>query len=313
MRKIILFILVVFSIGCATRVPITYEKPATFNMSDYRHLIVEPVIPYRLASSLHTSGPIIDLSENSEIVVYPGYQTFSERLVANYATEKISALLGDGSYFKLDLQESSLQAALQSQISFMEGEEYVFVKKDANDTNRYYLRQRVRLSITYQVLNLKDSKIVYRKTISDSLEQTYQLDNRVEPIIFAPPLLPLYEQLVDTIAVKIVDSLKPKVVRTTVALMENKPFSPNAEIAYEAAKEKVFTVAYILFKEIWENEQHVPSGYNSSLLAESLGDREQALAIMNSVYRFSFDKKALKQISRMESYKKESALAQSQY
>ena len=313
------FLLFLFiSVGCATRIPIQRLVGATHDMGAYRSLALMATEPYRYSPIERSIGAIADLSEQSPVIAYTGYQLFSERELASNITNRLEEALGRSGYFTLVLPKqaqaypSQHDAALWTHVSRMDIEEYLFAHKLADDRLAHLLRQRIALAITYEVIDSNTGAVIYRDTVHARDERTYAIDPDESPVLFAPPLLPLFKELADSVVESIARSLAPRRETFRVSLMSNKPALEAVSPAYKAAAAGDTVSAYHLFL-THANEGHIPSIYNAALLAESLGRREEAIIMMRRLGEEHGIERAIRQLRRMEQYRKEELRAQSQF
>lgn len=323
----ILIALSFLTIGCATKVPIQRLVSATHDMGSYRSLAVASVEPYRFSLIDRTMGQLPDLSGSSPVVAYPGYQLFTERSVATRATGRLVAGLDETGFFDLLLpgetdmygtdfvaiRDAGYAAFLRTKVSRMGVEEYLFAKKLADGTNSYQLRQKVEMALAIEVIDLESAQVVYQDTFQERDERNYTLDPEEGVVVFAPPLLPLFEQMADDAVSRTVRALAPRRVSVDIPLMKNKPLLPASEEAYVAASRGEWAAAYHRFLSAWEDTQHIPSGYNAALIVESFGRRDEAFALMQRIWELTGDRKAGKQMDRMKRYMEEQDRARSQY
>ena len=342
MKKSISYLLVlVFAamlMGCATHVPINYMVPADDNMSEFRDLAIASVDPYRFSLLYGPSTTVPDLSGTFPIRVYSGYQPFSERLLANHATGTLFESLDATGYFNLmapsetdrygrryaNLHALGYDATIVVEFERMDIEEYVYARKVAVVDNveteeveteklAYYLRQKVFVSLSYEVIENSSGRRRYSRTFQERSERTFSLDPEDTAIIFAPSMTPVLLDMVERIVLDMTDALAPRWVQSNVALMKNRPTASSVETAYDAAEEGRFAAAYQAFLREWQQSGHVPSGYNAALLAESSGRRDEAIELMGEVFQSSGNNKAKRQLDRMRRYRSEHALASAQF
>ncbi len=312
MRKFVpLLLLVAFVfVSCATQIPITYEKAAKYEMRDYRDLTVESVEPYPFTVFDSSTKKIQSTAEEIPFVIYPTGSLFSERRLAELTTRHLTDKLSKSGYFKLTNYGS---AHLSSRISRMNFNQYVYEKIVEEGKSEYYLRQRGELTLSFAIVDSKWNDIIYKESLSDSFEVDKKLSLIDELILFAPDPLIEFEKLSISLTEKVVNLLAPQKITTYVSLMKNKPENFEAQKAYEAAKQRLYPLAAQIFLEVWEKYNHYPSGYNAALLKEAMGQREEAILLMEKLYSFSFDSKVLRQLNRMVRYQMEEELAKQQY
>ncbi|MGE0073758.1 MAG: hypothetical protein AB7S52_00865 [Sphaerochaetaceae bacterium] len=342
MKKSISYLLVlVFAtllIGCATHVPIQYMVPADDNMSAFRDLAIAGVDPYRFSMLYGPSTTVPDLSGTFPLRVYSGYQPFSERLLANHATGTLLESLDSTGYFKLlppsetdrynggsaSLYALGYDAMLVVEFERLDVEEYVYARKVAVEDDVatevvetealvYYLRQKVFVSLSYEVIDNSSGQCRYSRTFQDRSERTFSLGPEDSAVIFAPSMTPILLDMVEQIVLDMTEALAPRWVQSNVALMKNRPTASSVEDAYEAVVQGRIAYAYQAFLREWQQSGHVPSGYNAALLAESSGRRDEAIELMGEVFHSSGNSKAKRQLDRMRRYQSDHALASAQF
>ncbi|MFA7670793.1 MAG: hypothetical protein WCY53_00900, partial [Sphaerochaetaceae bacterium] len=218
MKKIIFIVAIVVFVlsGCATRVPVSYQKPAKYDMKNYRNIEVEEVKVSPLYSFMGFNQRVIDLSEESGFTVYGDSQLFIDRSIANHLTNKIEKEIFKETYFsKADEREAT--GILETTITALELKQYIFGRKEKDDTTKYFLKQSLALAVNFKVKDGKDGKSVYSHNLRESYEKEYLLDPIEGYILFAPSVLPYFKDLADSIANQIASLIQPKRVTSSVA------------------------------------------------------------------------------------------------
>ncbi len=312
MRKIVsLLLLVVFVfVSCATQVPITYEKAAKYEMREYRDLTVELVEPYPFNVFDSSTKKIESTVEEIPFIIYPTGSLFSERRLAELTTKHLTDKLSKSNYFTLTNYGS---AHLTSRISRMNFTQYVYEKVVEEGKVEYYLRQRGEMTLSFAIIDSKWHDTIYKDSLSESFEVDKKLNLIEDLILFAPDPLIEFEKLSISLTEKVVNLLAPQKITTYVSLMKNKPENFEAQKAYEVAKQRLYPLAAQMFLEVWDNYNHYPSAYNAALLKEAMGQREEAILLMEKLYASTFDSKVLRQLNRMVRYQMEEELAKQQY
>lgn len=342
MKKSIPYLLVLvvalLLMGCATHVPINYMVPADDNMSEFRNLAVSGVDPYRFSLLYGPSTIVPDLSGTFPLKVYSGYQPFTERLLASHATGTLLESLDTTGYFKLlppsetdrnnggsvSLYALGYDATIDVEFERLDIEEYVYARKVAVEDDitteevetealAYYLRQKVFVSLSYEVIDNSSGQRRYSRTFQDRTERTFTLDPKDSAVIFAPTMTPVLLEMVERIIMDMTESLAPRWVQSNVALMKNRPTASTVEEAYGAAAQGRISYAYQIFLREWQSSGHIPSGYNAALLAESSGRRDEAIDLMGEVFQSTGNKMAKRQLDRMRKFQSDHALASAQF
>ena len=312
MKRQLLFVavLVLSLAGCATRVPIQRLVPAVHDMGAYRFLEVRPTLPFSHSILERPVGSVADLSGQSPVVVYTGYQAFDERQLADHIGEALVRELSANGYFSLiEDQQAGATGLLQTRVSRMGLAEYVYARKVADEVYQYHLRQQIDLAISFEVIDAKSRQVYMTDSVHARDERTFALDPQEDVVVFAPWLLPWYQDLADTLVDRIVASLAPRRVTTHVSLMTDTSAGADFDAALEAASDGEHARAYHLFLALAEGGQE-SALYNAALLAESLGRRDEAMLLMG---RLAGHERAQKQLQRMERYQQEESRARAQY
>lgn len=324
---LLIALLIALLSSCATQIPIRLLQSAQYDMSEYRHIAFSSVDPYPSFPLERDVHLVEDLSHSYSSLIYPGYQTFLERLVSDYATKVIENELHSSHYFKsitfshhlktrdeiATLYYQGIDALLDVSVSRMDVQEYVFAKQSVESENpSYVLRQKVMISLNYNVIDTKTGIRVYGGRLSDQLQKETPLPSEEDHIIFAPVVLPLFEQMIDSLSEKMIASLVPTLHTTHISLMGNKPKNTDVEEAYKVAKKGLYTTAYTLFVQEWNQSKHLPSGYNAAILLESMGNREDGIALMSEISRTYTNAQVERQLKRMRNYHMEQERAEKQ-
>lgn len=314
-KLLVLFCSVVWISSCTTTVSIDYLVPAEHDMADYRTVELVPVPSYNMP--IHETPPrkIEDMSRIAPMLVYSGYQIFSERSLAVFTDTVLRDKLLQLHYFTLfptGANEVSAgiqpEARLQVTISTLDIDEYVFARSqqhsDSEQQFSFHLRQKVNITLTYMVLDNKDDSLLYSGNVTRRFDQIYDVDTNKGPVLFAPSLTPVCEELVNDAIEHIAEKLSPHVAHVRVSLQKDDSGSGGAlfKTALQYAKDGNYEIAYQQFFHLWEKQGHVAAGYNAALLAEAIGNKTKALEIMRQVNRTGEFHKAQRQVDRMSTY-----------
>lgn len=301
--------------GCATQVSVQRLVPAKYSMADYRELTVLSVKPYRFYLDESPSLVVKDLSGSAPFKVLSGYGAFFERDLANHLDKKLREKINRLDYFTLN--ENSRQGYLDVEVKRLEADEYVWGKKSTNEDGEeetlFYLQQKLRLEIAFSMVDAKSGLTVYSDTYQERQEFSYLLDPEKGPTIYAPDLSPILKDMGERLISELVDSIAPRWETIYLYLMDNKPKIKSLEAAYKAVEEGRLTVAYDLFLKEYNNSSHLGAGYNAALILEALQSRDEAIELMERVYRGSASAKVKKQLERMVRYRQEQSEAEQQY
>ncbi len=233
------------------------------------------------------------------------------------------------------LMDEGVDALLKSSITYMNCEEQIigrdikeWVTEDPNPSDpaskvtsyekvtgrSFFLEQKATITFTYTLIDLKANRILATdsftsqeaketclgKTIFGIGENSRDTDERCYSSGYSPSFFPLFEKMVKAIPSQIAKQLAPFWEETRVSLMTNKPKVERVKQAYKMAEQNNLREAYSLFLQAWEQQGHLPSGYNAALLLEGMGRYSEALALMNQVYNKTGDSKSHSQLIRLK-------------
>jgi len=176
----------------------------------------------------------------------------------------------------------------------------------------YFIKQRVAVTFRYEVIDLKTGRTVVSRNFNDQWERVSELPEDKSKITVASNIQIRFENMLDDFMRTVKNQLAPRLERTVVSLMSNKPEVKRVEAAYEAVKRGNYAVAKDLFIQEWNRSKHIPSGYNAALMTEALGDLRGAMDLMSAVYRVSGSSKVNYQLIRMQRAFDNQKLAESQ-
>jgi hypothetical protein len=226
------------------------------------------------------------------------------------------------------LQSKGVQALLVSDITYVDMDESIVgrdirtyvtegTKNYEKVTSReYFLVQQATLSLTYSVIDLAQNHVLVSRSFTGKQERETKIGTRIylfdtaAPGAYrderryasghAPSFAPLFEQILDEFSSTIATQLAPSYQLSRLPLLANKPKLKEAEAAYKLARQGSYAPAQILFHELWEQERHLPSGYNAALLLEALGTIDEAVDLMSIVYHSTASQQAHDALLRMQ-------------
>lgn len=244
------------------------------------------------------------------------------------------------------LIEQGVDALLKSSISYMNCEEQIIGRdikewvtenpnpKDPLSTDvsfekvtgrLFYLEQQATVTFTYTLIDLKANRILATDSFtSQQTKETYlgktvfgteqnerDLNERGYSSGFAPSFFPLFEAMLKDIPSEVAIQLAPSWTESRVSLMANKP-KADVAYAYKMADKGNLREAYAIFSQAWEQQSHLPSGYNAALVLEGMGQYSEALELMNQVYNKTGNAKSHTQLIRLKGVSSEQDAAMQQ-
>lgn len=303
----------------------------------YRFSFGRPVSPW--ISGLQETDFSLSSGYDSQLPKEVGQLTQQMLLSAVQSTGYFTTLppLVTDAYLKLGvmgenakqmLADKGVQAVMQSEVTYMDIEEFVvgrdirsFVTDAAGGksyeritSREYYLVQKATMSFTYSLFELQSNRILFTRSYTGKKERETKIgvrvydadgkggyhDERLYSSGYAPSFKPLFKEILDDFEATIAKELAPSWQTYRVSLMANKPKLAQAESAFELVKSGSYEQAQKSFQFLWQTYGHVSSGYNAALLAEALGNYDEAVHLMNIVYNTSGSSAAYKQLMRLK-------------
>lgn len=341
----LLLTLVVF-ISCSTSVSVSYLKPAKYDLTQYKNLAIAsmkvvdvPPFPDSFVAVRYDSFEDRLFTGYDNRIAYTIADEFSESLYLDlYKTSFFDLVKPAVTDIYLDnlkygvnslnkLRNIGVQALLVSQIDYFDYQEYPIIgdyklienpEYASDPTKPQYIEsperdvkimQQANVKYSYKVVDIYNGEIIASSSFSKTInnEVTY-----TEDLISLPSMKPLYEKALLEGQKQIVKDLSPQYITTTITLEKDKNGDVYFNTAMEAAKKGSLRVAYDNFNKSWLENRSYSSGYNSALVLEALGDRDKAIARMREVYNYYNRVNAYEQLSRMEQFKYENNVAESQ-
>lgn len=176
----------------------------------------------------------------------------------------------------------------------------------------YFLVQKATMTLTYTLHDTRDGSIIASRTFTDSAERetkigvrTYGADlksYRDERAYFsnlAPSFNPLFETIMAGVQEQIVSQLAPSWKSSRIPLLAVKPASIQTKEAERAVGVGEYQRAYQIYDRLWR-EGLFAAGYNAALLLEAMGKLDEALSLMDSVYRQSNSERSYAALLRIQ-------------
>lgn len=179
----------------------------------------------------------------------------------------------------------------------------------------YYLTQKATLTLTYTIYDTENGTVIASRTFTDSAERETKIGTRTygsdlktyhdERSYFsslAPSFNPLFESIIETMSEKIALQLAPSWKSSRVSLMDVKPRSALVKEAEQAVKQGEYQHAYLIYRQLWDQHSFA-AGYNAALLLEGMGKIDEALDLMDTVYRQSGSERSYSALLRIQEAK----------
>lgn len=308
--------------ACSTVVSVTEYVPAAIDMGDHRVLAVASTKPYTRSIDTPRWVRVPGDWPGWASGVVSGVDADVKDKTAAYATQQILRTLSSAGYFTIIgpeitdsvmnlsqsgwggndvLRQRGVDAVMTSSINYMDVSEtlsrqpvYEYIEVDLpgglKEKKRvivrydYIITQIVTLDLTYTLTDLKDGRVITSKQMIDKQTRDTRLSSSSS---LAPSVTPAFRSIVDGFQKTVASQLVPRYYSRTESLMDNSPKNGTAQAAYKMVSQGNTTTAYSIFRQEWDLNRHIPSGYNASVLLYSQGKLEEAYDLMRSVYEVS--------------------------
>lgn len=309
--------------SCATSLSIPYTQPSNIDMGAYRNVAIASAVEYKGRQSiplyirLDITDPKIQLYT---ILTSYDYNSINQT-AAKELTKMVNKVFNSTSYYstlssdKTDaytslykigkdpsemLKEDGVDALIIPKISYLHTDEYIDAdrKVDSNgkESVRYFIHRYIELSISITVLDTSTNKIVAIREYSTSDYDSEEFDPRLSFLYgYGVTEEELVESALSSLIGNIISDFVPTKRHTNITLMSNKPKLESVEEAYKAAENGNMALALSEFEKAYNEEGHIPSGYNASLILASQGDLDSAISILENI-RASYDNKSVNRL-----------------
>ncbi len=328
MRKLILPLILIIALfsSCQSYVNVSYMTPSEINMASHRSIAIASAVPYR---GLNHSSYI----RGADALLRHGYgmirSTYSSSLafdIADYATDAIFDALSLSGYYtvtdpavtdrildgpdtRTELLERGIDAVIIPRIENMDVNERIHANtrterrkdKDGREIREehttFYYYANYSLTISYTVVDAQTEKVIARRSFVVEDSDSYVVN---------PPLILLnyperaFRRMVNSVLPRLTQQLVPLKANMKLSLMDNSPKNADAKEAYDLYDDGNTAQAISIFSRVFEEEGHIPSGYNAALLTASLGSFDEAVEIAERVYRRTGNSKVATLLSTLE-------------
>lgn len=343
MKKRILFVLLALSLivlaSCSTSLGVTYQQPSNVNMASYRNVAIASASKYNGSQRI----PMFlrfDITDPT-IQLYTIFSTFDYDNVNSRAAEELTKMVSkvftQSSYYSvlptsktdayLDLykigknpstllKEDGIDAVIVPKITRFYNDEYVDAQystdQNGNKVAKYYIHRSVDIAITITVLDTATDRIVASKEYS-AYEYDVEIFDPKFPLLFSVSQMDIVSLAMSDMIHSIVADFVPTTKTTYVDLLSNKPKNESAKEAYKAAEDGNYRYALSVFKEIWNNEGHIPSGYNAAVILAATGEIDSAISLLDEIRMYGGNSSVNKLYSKLLEIKRRNELAAEQY
>ena len=310
MRKLFFLLLIAIAVlfsSCQSSVGISYMVPSEIDMGSYRNIALASTVPYDAFIKPSRYIRTVDfIARQGFGYVLSSYGWDLKDDVATYATERIMSTLSDSGYFSIlppsvtdkilsassigisarnEFARRGIDAVIIPRIDNMSVDEYVYSrtrveertdrngKKYETEVTDFYYDADYYLAFSYTIVDVESESIIATRRFVVEDDDNFLVSNPY--LIYAYPDRH-FERMVDSSMSRITRQLVPLRTRASLTLMDNRPKSEDAQVAYDVLKDGDIKQASGLFWDIYLNSGHVPSGYNASLATAACGDIQKA-------------------------------------
>lgn len=303
-------LLVLLLVGCSTNVSVGYMRPSIVNMGQYRNIAVASTIPYKGFRNYPVMVRSLDVYA-SNIHISTSYSRNLPRNVANYATKKLVSTLSDTGFFNIlspqytdkylelrsigydpsaEFLKAGYDAVMVPKIEDMDMDEYIWSVKigmvvDENGVNQpkleFHIKRIANIKYSITIIDCRTNKVVSKKVFEDSI--AWEDDFEPEHPYFSTDVYYLFKSMINGFQSDILRLYVPSRVVEKLPLMNNKPKLESVKNAYELASDGNIKASYHIFKGAWDENLHLPSGYNAALLLGAMGYYEDALLLLKEI------------------------------
>ena len=328
---LIIAVLIGFTFGCSTSIPVTVTKPAEINMAGNRVIAVLD-FRYPVKDNSISGKDLLQWAISKLTGVNLPKEPNVEQRVAEYTTEQVILTLLNTGYFQL-VSPQQVAQAMQGGISssttavdigkavkaqaIVNGQLYLLEARDKEWTREQtvtdaetgeekteivpMISRTAEVGMSYQVVNTATGNVVASRSFESQTSTDRELENKRD----LPDAGDMYMSLIDDFLPKMAKQLAPYQVREHRTLMRDKTKDPRMEQADGLVKGRVYDSALEIFLDVWQHNGNVAAGFNAAILYEVTGQLDLAITQMKSVVDRTPDKKAMREYSRLLTVKQE--------
>ena len=348
-KKYLIVIIVLISLlltACSTSVRVGYNRPSEIDMGRYRNIAVASAVPFKGFQSPGFYVRSVDDVAASHTHVRSSYDRSLADEVASYATGSLLRSLSSTGFFNITppekadrmISKNRLGYSIQDDVEYygidafiiprivsmdvneyLSSERYYYYDYSRIDENgkplrlvdyRYYLTQSASIVYSYTVIDARTMTVYVTKNFSDKTEETTEVGrygfNAPDPVLY-------FEKMIDNISRIAAFQLAPSRAAAEIELMSNKPDNKSADAAYDYVKDGNIAAAQKIFRDVWRQRSHLPSGYNYALLLAVEGNIDSAIGVLEEIQSsYAGNGDVLHLLCELEEMKKNNAAAQAQ-
>ncbi len=302
--------------SCSTTVPVTVTRPADLDITDADDIAVLPFLTNRtLRYTDYQSDPIatFDFYWNEKDKNWYWEQQAEDSMLAELITENLEKSLRDANYLnvvdagrvekayrqRMDLPiDWYVTGAVTNLQTFtrQDGTKEIKRKNSKGEVEIFEIPMFVRdmeMTLVYQVVDVRTGTVLS----SDKCDYS-STSSRAETVKGLPTALEMAEKHLSKFNSKIMKEFAPYTDSYSLTLMKDNDADMKA--AEKLAKKKNLKVAYNAYYNIYKTKGLYQAAYNAGLLAQAMGDYNQALSLFNSAYKGSGDRTIYNAIQKVK-------------
>lgn len=301
--------------SCSTTVPVSVTRPADLDITDANDIAVLPFLTNRtLQYTNYQNDPIatFDFYWNEKDKNWYWEQQNEDSLLAETITENLEKSLCDANYLNV-VSASKVENAYRKRTDLPidwyvtgavtnlqtftkeDGTKEVKRKNPRGEYEIYEIPMFVRnleMTLVYQVVDVRTGVVLS----SDSCNYT-STSSRAETVKELPSALEMAEKHLSKFNSKVMKEFAPYDDSYSLTLMKHN--DSEMKDAEKLAKKKNLKLAYNEYYSIYKTKGYYQAAYNAGLMAQAMGDYDQALKLFNTAYKESGDStinSAIKQV-----------------
>ena len=322
---LVLPLLAVALVACATSIPVTVTKPAEVNMTGNRVIAVLD-FRYPEKDKALTARDLFEWAVSRLIGVDLPRELSTEGRVADHTTALVITTLLNTGYFEL-VSPQEVARAMRGSLSvgttavdigkavgaqgIISGELYLLDSNDRHwvDTRKVKdpktgveVKQAVPMvtreawvGMTYQVVNTATGAIVASRSFKGEDKADVEEARRHS----LPSAEQMYKRMIDDFMPVMAKQLAPYRVRESRRLMRDKTRDPRVREADDLVKARLYDEALEILLQVWNRSGNTAAGFNAAIVYEITGDLERGIEQMREVARRTGERRAIREYNRL--------------
>jgi len=280
--------------SCATRIPVQVTRAPTMDTSSIKRLAVMPFkdsdgssLQKQLASDLTRQATTIVTGTQSFTMVNASTIQNMQNNKEDISLNVDGLLTGEIISVVADDTETQKEVAVKDPKTG---------KQTGTKIETTYTR-KVSLQFAYRLLNARDEIIGEVIKQGEASKSDTSKGNLPQPLALAQQVLTSQLSTLNRDIAPWKETIQLTLEKTD---SKDKAVKASMKEAEKAVKEKNFKAAKTLYSQVYKNSEDFAAGYNEALMAQVLGDVNEAISLM-SVLAATGNAKAVSELSRMQS------------